>query len=133
MKTCVVDASFCLSFLLPDESVNQVDKTFSDYVMGNLLLIAPTLLPYEVGNGLCSAIRQKRITFKQANQLLDAFLDLELDLSATDILFAFHLAKQHDLTVYDASYLSLAFEKNVYLFTLDKDLTRIAKKFILTA
>ena len=48
----VVDASFILAFLLPDERVEQVDEIFYLYETGKITLFSTKLLPFEILNGL---------------------------------------------------------------------------------
>ncbi len=127
MKTYVVDASFCLAFLLPDESAEVVTELFRQYVEHECIFIAPTLLPYEVGNGMMSALRRRRFTNKTAAQSMSSFLDLQIELFPTDLEQSFLLSQKHDLSIYDASYLALAHQKNVSLLTFDRRLKKVSQ------
>lgn len=55
------------------------------------------------------------------------FLNLDIELREVDIVGTFALARRHDLTAYDASYLWLSRELGVELITLDRDLADAAQ------
>lgn len=123
-KDCfVVDSSFVLSFLLPDERQEKVDAIFNRLRAGELSLVSTELLPFEVLNGLKMAAVRQRINHNQASKLGGLFLDLPITLLKIDWLLCFHLAWQKKLTVYDAGYLLLSRSKRLNLLSFDKDLT----------
>lgn len=122
----VLDASFMLDFLFPDEQSEQVMKAFNDYRMGEIQFIAPYILPLEVINGLHYAVRARRIDEQTAKKLLKVFMDLLILIQEVDLEDILSLSLQKNLSVYDASYLSLAREKNIPLFTLDEKLKQLA-------
>ena len=77
----------------------------------------------------CSLVGERRGRLKRADtayflaQLAD--LPIETD-SAVDEAIAFRMARQHNLTFYDASYLALAHSRDVPLATLDRALIAAA-------
>lgn len=123
----VVDSSFVLSFLLPDESISEVEDVFDKYFAGQVILIAPIFLNFEVFNGLYTAILKHRIGFKLAQKLGEKFLSLNITLLEIDYLKSFGLAAKESVTFYDASFLYLAKEEDLELLTLDKGLKKFAK------
>lgn len=122
MKTFVIDASFVLAFLLPDEHQDQVDDLFAKYTSGDVYFVAPTLLPYEVTNALSASVKRKCLTNLQAQNLLDAFLNFSFPLLSIDFKRTLFLSEQHQLSVYDASYLVLSQDLQYPLLTFDKQL-----------
>lgn len=122
----VIDASFMLNFLFPDEQSGQVMKAFNDYRMGEIQFIAPYILPLEVINGLHYAVRARRIDEQTAKKLLKVFMDLLILIQEVDLEDILSLSLQNNLSVYDASYLSLAREKDIPLLTLDEKLKKLA-------
>lgn len=122
----VMDASYCLAFLLPSESLKTVDATFTAYQQGLLQVMATPLLPFEVLNGLRAAVLSKRITREQAHILGHAFLELDIPMETVEYEEAFALAEKENVSVYDASYLWLARSRRVELYTFDKALKRLA-------
>lgn len=123
-KKYVVDSSFVLAFLLPSEKSKHVDEIFTRYKEGEIKLISSHLLPFEVGNGLKTALLRKRLRVKEVKILLRAFLDLEIELEEIDTEETFKLALSQNLTMYDAAYLFLATAKRIPLLTLDTDLKK---------
>lgn len=118
----VVDASFVLSFLLPDEKVNLIDEVFDKFYSGEINLVAPILLSFEVFNGLHTAFLRKRIDQKTVQNLGEKFLSLDIDLYEADYLEISRLSLEENLSFYDASYLYLARYLGTPLMTLDNKL-----------
>ena len=121
-KEVVVDASFVLAYLLPDEKSGWVDKIFRQYVQGEIVFISTSLLPLEVLNGLRTAVLKKRFSEKLAGKLAQAFLLLDIKLEPVDFLVSWQVALRKGISVYDASYLALSLEKKTKLLTVDKKL-----------
>lgn len=121
-KQRVVDASFVLAYLLPDERAQAVDRAFGDYQGGAVDFISCTLLPFEVLNGLRSAVVQKRLEETRARRLSNAFLSLGIELVPVDYHQVVRLALKLNITVYDAGYVWLARHKRIPLLTLDASL-----------
>lgn len=124
----VIDASYILHFLLPDERKNEEIEIFQQFQNKRLTLIASELLPFEVTNGIKSAIKQKRITRFEARQKIEEFLSLKISLIEIDYYLTLETALEEDISVYDASYLSLANEIGVPLLTLDNKLKKLAEE-----
>ncbi len=125
-KSFVVDASFVLSYLLPDERSAKSEKIFEGYEDKSIKLVSIWLLPFEVINSLTSAVKSKRVNLETARILIDAFLKLSIPLNPVDFQDCFNLSQKTGLTVYEASYLALAQSKHVSVLTLDNKL----KKFV---
>jgi len=122
----VVDASFVLDFLLPDEQSVYVIKTFEEYKKDQITLIAPVILPFEIANGLKYAIKTKRINQNMALELLEIFLSLKIDLLNSDIYEILETALEKELSIYDASYITLSQQENLLLLTLDEKLKKLS-------
>lgn len=117
VKSVVVDASYVLDLLLPDETRAMTELTHA---------VAPQLLVFEVTNAIKMAVVRKRVTAKVAIALLNEFEGWKiklLDVSASEVL---ELALVSDLSVYDASYLWLAREQKAELLTWDKKLAAMS-------
>jgi predicted nucleic acid-binding protein len=90
--------------------------------------IVPSLFWYEIRNILVVNERRGRIEPAQSAQFLadvDPLTDVDLGPVETDVLA---LARTHNLTVYDASYLELASRLGLPLCTLDTQLIQAAPK-----
>ena len=121
----VVDASFILAFLLPDERVEQADEIFDLYEDGKIDFISSVLLPFEILNGLRNSILRKRITKQQAADLAKEFFKIKISLVEIDFKQTFSLSLKENLSVYDASYVWLARLRRIPLLTLDSRLKRL--------
>lgn len=119
----VVDASFVLAFLLK-ERVERIDLVFEKYKDNKIALVSTEFLPYEVGNGIRTAVIRKKLTKKGAFQLYKQFLLLKITLSKVNYQKVLSTALSKNLSFYDASYLTLAKNLSAKLLTLDKVLQK---------
>ena len=128
----VVDCSFLIAGLLPDEIEEQAQLILEDLQRGITLAVVPSLFYQEVSNALLVAYRRKRIIREVLSQYLDvvAILPLTIDTAAATqgntMKTVCGLAEKHGLTTYDASYLELAMRLDLPLVTLDSDLYNAA-------
>jgi predicted nucleic acid-binding protein len=124
----VLDASLALQWFLDDEA----DRKYSLAVLASLSekrALVPLLWFYEVGNGLLMANRRKRISVEQIHGFLTRPKALPIDAARdtpAEIFELPDLARTHDLTNYDAAYLSLAKRFDLPLATNDSELRKAA-------
>jgi predicted nucleic acid-binding protein len=126
----VLDCSFCASLLLPDEETEEYKKKI-ETISDSDEVVVPHLWWYEISNTLKNQIRRKRLEFNAAIELIPDFSSL---IDATDFVFGteyseklLSLAKDYNLSAYDAAYLELVLRKQAILGTLDDDLQAAAK------
>jgi predicted nucleic acid-binding protein len=125
-NTFVVDASIILAKLLPDEKqLSSFNNRFSEFVDGRTDFIAPTLLKYEVVNGIRSGVLQKRLGLKLALQIYLEFIKLPIIYIAVDLRDVLTLSIDSDISVYDGTYVYLAKKEKLELLTLDKKLQKL--------
>ncbi len=128
MSDLVLDASLTLQWFLEDEA----DRKYSLSVLASLSekrAVVPALWFYEVGNGLLMAYRRKRIAQDQIDGFLTRLKNLPIEAASqapTEVLELPALAQSHNLTNYDAAYLSLALRLKLPLATTDTALRRAA-------
>jgi predicted nucleic acid-binding protein len=130
MKKLVLDASVVLKWFLPDEELGQnALDILNNYVDGELELMEPSILPYEILNGLLVAERRGRISQKVTNEAFYAFLELGIQFHDTYVDFSEILpfARSSQRSVYDASYMALAKKKDIDFVTGDKRLHNAVK------
>ena len=125
-RAVVVDASMALSWIFEDER-NDYSLQVATYVREHGAA-APALWRWEVQNSLLTALRRKRITEDALASHMEDIVAIAIDI---DVPFGFGteltLAKQFNLTAYDAAYLELAMRRNCKLATNDTDLIKAAK------
>ncbi|PIY65191.1 hypothetical protein COY91_03185 [Candidatus Shapirobacteria bacterium CG_4_10_14_0_8_um_filter_39_15] len=126
IKSCVVDASFVLTYLYPLERTKTVEKIFDQCRDGKIRLLSTKLLPFEVLNSARWAVLRNKVSLDQAESIVNAFFDLDIEYGEIDYQDTFKLAVKKGLTVYDTSYLILALANKVKLLTFDKQLEKVS-------
>ena len=132
MNRIVIDASVALKWYLDDENLGtKALNILTQYLSNEIDLLAPSLLEYEVMNGLKIAQKRGRINKKSLQSGIEGFFNLEITLfnvshfpaKALDILSFF------DISSYDASYLALSENEKIPFVTADKILyNKVHKK-----
>jgi predicted nucleic acid-binding protein len=118
----IIDASVILRAFFPDEAQEQAQCLIRDHVAGQLTLEAPSLLPYELCNAIWEAERRGRINREQADEILQAVEDLNIQIQHLDWKDLLPLARQYRRTAFDAAYLALAQTSQQPLVTGDERL-----------
>ncbi len=131
MKELVIDASVILKWYLPDEEFAQKAlNILHRHVSGEIVLYAPTILPYEILNALIVAERMGRVNEEVTKNAFNAFLDLEINFlnPFLDYQGIISLARAFDRSVYDASYLAVANKRDIDFVTGDRRLLNAVRK-----
>lgn len=119
MTTLVVDTSVIIKWLNQKNEGNiaKADQILDDTQKGSVELIAPEIAKYELGNVLLKGkqlnLSEAFISLGTAYSLPIAFITESEDLAKD----TFALAYKHNVTYYDASFLSLAKHYNATLVT----------------
>jgi predicted nucleic acid-binding protein len=129
LNLIVVDASVVLKWQLDDEEcISQALSLREDfYLKRSCQLIAPHLLIYEIINGILVAARKKRISSEQVSEITINLLSMGILLKDIDPISVLELALRHNISAYDAAYLSLAKSEHCELLTGDKKLWESVK------
>ncbi len=131
MKRAVIDASVVLKWYLPDEAYGEKARALLNrYISEDLEIVAPSLLEYEVLNGLVIAGRRGRIKEDKITLAVEGFINLGIRLVHLSELHSrvVHYCKSYNRSAYDASYLALADEEGIAIITADEGLYNIVKK-----
>ena len=91
-------------------------------------LVAPAVLPYEIGNALSALARRKIISERQLATAWDAAIAIPVELATVDARTALLLAGHFGIYAYDAYFLQCAQETKCPLLTLDRGLKRVAEE-----
>ena len=118
----VVDASVVLKWQLEDEeAVAQAIALRNDFLIhGRIDLAAPSLLVYEVTNGMLTATRQGRVSRDQAEEGLANLLASGVRLMAADPSKIFSLSLLWKISAYDGTYLATAEKLDSEVWTGDR-------------
>jgi len=124
--TFVLDASVTLAWCFVDESSEMADRVLAQ--LEGEEAIAPAIWPLEVANGLRTAERRGRLDLADLVQVRELLTALPVEVEGVPLDAALgevsELARQLDLTAYDASYLALAARRGLPLATADDRLRR---------
>ena len=131
MKSAVLDASVVLKWYLFDEAYGQKAlDLLHKFITKELNILSPSLLEYEVINGLI--IAQKRGRIKEENILaaIEGLFDLQIELKGLSHFYprALHYCRLYNRSLYNASYLALADTEGISLITADEGLYNSVKK-----
>jgi predicted nucleic acid-binding protein len=126
----VLDASAALRWCFRDEATSDSDRLLTLAELGDTIYV-PSHWPLEVLNGLVRAERRGRVS----NDAIDTFLGslakykiaVDLNSAVEQWNEALPLARQHQLSAYDAAYLALAKRLAMPLATFDDKLTEAAQ------
>lgn len=126
----VVDASVALAWCFEDES-----NAYTESILENLKrasAIAPSIWPLEVANVLVVAERRGRVTPAATSQAVSLLQQLPIAIeteSLQEVLTVIlALARNNQLSVYDASYLHLAMQRGVPLASQDAKLVTACQR-----
>ncbi|KJV81746.1 PIN domain protein [Rickettsia hoogstraalii str. RCCE3] len=123
----VVDCSFIMSSILPDESTEKDSKIY-DQIMENIYILhVPSIFYLECNNVFINSLKRKRINKNDYDDYIRLLNSLPINVdkfcSTPESLYAIaRLATEHNLTSYDACYLELALRLEADILTLDKSL-----------
>lgn len=126
MAALVVDASVVAKWYLPERDHERARAIRDGYLDGRHDLLAPVLLPYEVVNAL-------KYSGQYAGQrLIDASRSV-VDYGISLVPYrdggpVAETAVELDITLYDASYLALAWERDATVYTADSRLIDAANE-----
>ncbi|MCQ2613911.1 MAG: type II toxin-antitoxin system VapC family toxin [Treponemataceae bacterium] len=122
MSDIVIDASCVLSYLLNQEGSEIVVKK-----VGNNQLIAPTCLPFEIGNAVSKLIKRKFISIFEGVAVYHQFVKIPIRLVDPDIPNSIVIAGETDSYAYDSYYLNVASQMALPLFSFDEKMNDTAK------
>jgi len=125
MKGCVIDCSFFIASLMPDENVNGFNFDEQN-------VFVPAIFFLECSNVLLTANKKERLDAASYDECIKALYDLQFRVdsfsSSNHSVFTIsHLAQKYNLTSYDASYVELALRLGVCLGSLDKQIVKACK------
>ena len=113
----VIDNSVVMSWCFKDETNKYTDAILDR--LENAAAFVPAVWPLEVGNVLLVAERKKRLSESDSSRFIALLSDLPIivDQEPPERMFSeiLSVAREHNLSSYDASYLHLAIRKGLPL------------------
>jgi predicted nucleic acid-binding protein len=127
----VIDSSVAIAWCFPDEQDDYSQSVLS--ALASMWAVVPDLWHLEVANTLLVGERRKRSTQANTVTWLGFLVALPIAVDEETRLRAFGptlgLAREHNLSAYDAAYLELAIRRDLPLATLDDKLKTAAQAF----
>ena len=129
----VVDSSVAMKWILNEPDSHIAEKLLDEWIDKETIVLAPTLLIYEITNVMYKHVQKGNITLDGAKKALTNFSEAEItfiDLQERRFVQrAVELAYQFDLpATYDAYFLVLAEHENCELWTDDARLWKAVKR-----
>ena len=119
----VADASAFLAVVLNEAARDSIIRSTAGRG-----IVAPEILPYEVGNALVVVRKKGRLTDREVLQALASAQQIAVTLLPVTIPSAVKLAMQFRIYVYDAYYLQCCIENRLPLLSLDVRMCEVAKR-----
>jgi predicted nucleic acid-binding protein len=127
----VIDSSIALAWVHPAQAT-ELTRTLLAEVEAGAVVHVPGLWPLELGNALLVAVRRKLMTHSQRKSalLLLSRLNATIDPETPSLAWTAisDLATDHNLSVYDSTYLELALRKRLPIATRDEPLRVAARR-----
>jgi len=125
----VLDASAAVASLVQERHTVAAQQVMRQVAVSGA--VVPSLWRLEVANALRIAARRGRCTEQFVTLSLESFAQVSIAVDAETDAHAWgrtlELARERDLTLYDAAYLELALRKALPLATCDDELAEAAK------
>ena len=129
MSGIVVDASVTLAWCFPDEASEYADGVL--VALEGRAVIVPSIWALEITNAVLVAERRKRVKPQDVRrfvELLGGLTIIEDSQSVTDtVRHVLPLAREYNLSAYDAAYLDVAVRQGAPLATLDSALQKAGR------
>jgi predicted nucleic acid-binding protein len=95
-------------------------------------LIAPDVLPFEIGNALTAMMKKNSLKKEDVASAWEVVQQIPVDLRLTDIKSALRIAIKLNVYAYDAYFLQCAENLQSSLLTLDIGMKRVAREIGIT-
>ncbi len=129
MNGVVIDASVALAWCFPDEASQYADAVL--VALEGLTVLVPAIWPLEITNALLVGGRRKRIKQPEVRRFVELLKVLSIvedtQPAGDTISSVLPLAREYDLSAYDAAYLDVAVRHEIPLATLDAALQKAVR------
>lgn len=119
----VADTNAFLAVALDEPEKPQIVQLTSGHE-----LVAPAVLPFEIGNALTAMFKRGAILAEHIPAAWDAVQAIPVDLRDLDLPAALRLAVRFGVYAYDAYFLECALSCRLPLLTLDRGMKHMARE-----
>jgi len=109
-------------------ALNEPEKDMIIRLTEGYDLIAPEVLPFEIGNALTAMMKRNALEAEEVILAWDMAQYIQVDLRRIDIRAALNIATQYNIYAYDAYFLECALNLRSPLLTLDQRMKGIAQE-----
>ncbi|MDM8523694.1 type II toxin-antitoxin system VapC family toxin [Desulfococcaceae bacterium HSG8] len=120
----VADTNTFLAVALNEPEKSQIIKLTTGHE-----LVAPDVLPFEIGNALTAMMRKRLIKADQVTAAWDSTQSIRVSLYRTNIRGSLKIASELKIYAYDSYFLECASSLQLPLLTLDRRLREAAQKY----
>jgi len=127
----VIDSSFLLKILLPEDKSEQAENLWKSWIKGSIKVVAPTLIVFEVSSVLRNKIYRGILENGDARELINQIKYLDFTLIYTEDLLdlAWEIGAILKVSMlYDCFYIALSKFLGTPLWTADRKLYNSAKE-----
>jgi predicted nucleic acid-binding protein len=117
----LIDASALMPILIDEPEKDSIIN-----LTKNCNLLAPLILPYEIGNALTSLKKRQILDDQKIIMVYNSFNKIPLRLLDVNIRNALVIACKYKIYAYDAYYLEVATRLKLPLLTLDELMRKVA-------
>lgn len=107
-------------------ALDEPEKSHIVRVTAGHELVAPEVLPFEIGNALTAMLKRGTILPEEVSAAWDAVAAIPVDLRRLDVRAALGLAVRFGVYAYDAYFLECALSLRLPLLTLDRGMKHVA-------
>ena len=118
----VVDASVVVKWFVEEEGSDKALRLRDKYIDGEISIIAPELIIFEVLNALYYKRLFSESEMKEISEALEAYSFTLYSLKGEYAEKTVETAVENGITIYDASYVALAMIRDTYMYTADERL-----------
>jgi predicted nucleic acid-binding protein len=130
----VLDASIALAWAVDHPEPAAAREIRLSFLRGRLAIV-PSLWVLEIANGLVQAERRGKLGLAEVERardlyegMMSSYIEVQTDSPQSGFRKIQEIARRHQLTAYDASYLLLALHRRLPLATLDASLISAAQE-----
>jgi predicted nucleic acid-binding protein len=129
VKGIVIDASVALAWCFPDEASDYANAVL--VALEDQTIVVPAIWAVEITNALLVGERRKRIRQPEVSRFVELLKGLHIvedaQPFADTVSNVLPLAREYDLSAYDAAYLDVAIRHGAPLATLDATLQKAGR------
>jgi len=108
-------------------ALDEPEKTHIIQLTAGHDLVAPEVLPFEIGNALTAMMKKRTIDAHELASAWDLVQAIPVELRQVDIRSALEIAANFNIYAYDAYFLECTISLRCSLLTLDRRMKTVAK------